>query len=96
MGYMDRPEGDSPIFAAQKSGQSPSALEAFMADYRGKTQLNRKILDHLLHDAFSEDETTAAEVDLVLDPDPPEERILEVLGKLGPNQKIWFQILMVI
>ena len=52
-----------------------------MADYRGKTQLNRKILDHLLHDAFSEDEKTAAEVDLVLDPAPPEEQILEVLGK---------------
>jgi [glutamine synthetase] adenylyltransferase / [glutamine synthetase]-adenylyl-L-tyrosine phosphorylase len=58
-----------------------SALEAFAADYRGKTQLNRKILDHLLHDAFDQDEKTSAEVDLVLDPDPPEERILEVLGK---------------
>ena len=57
------------------------ALEAFINDYRGKTQLNRKILDHLLHDAFDEDEKTAAEVDLVLDPAPPEERILEVLGK---------------
>jgi glutamate-ammonia-ligase adenylyltransferase len=62
-------------------GPDKSALEAFTADYRGKTQLNRKILDHLLHDAFSEDEKTAAEVDLVLDPDPPEQRILEVLGK---------------
>jgi glutamate-ammonia-ligase adenylyltransferase len=62
-------------------GPDKSALEAFTADYRGKTQLNRKILDHLLHDAFSEDEKTAAEVDLVLDPAPPEQRILEVLGK---------------
>ncbi|HEY4759975.1 MAG TPA: hypothetical protein VIH42_05285 [Thermoguttaceae bacterium] len=67
MGYADKPD--------------KSALEAFLADYRAKTQLNRKILDHLLHDAFDEDETTAAEVDLVLDPDPPEERIREVLGK---------------
>ncbi len=57
MGYAER--ADKP------------ALEAFMSDYRGKTQVNRKILDHLLHDAFSEDEETAAEVDLVLDPDPP-------------------------
>ena len=48
-----------------------SALEAFLADYRGKTELNRKILDHLLHDAFSDDRQTQAEVDLVLDPDPP-------------------------
>ena len=87
MGYTDMREGDSPIFAdhasmvPEKSGQSPSALAAFMADYAGKTQVNRRILDHLLHDAFSEDETTAAEVDLVLDPDPPAERIQEVLGK---------------
>jgi [glutamine synthetase] adenylyltransferase / [glutamine synthetase]-adenylyl-L-tyrosine phosphorylase len=88
MGYADKPEGDSPIFegdspifASRKLGQSPSALEAFMGDYCAKTQLNRKILDHLLHDAFSEDEKTAAEVDLVLDPAPPEEQILEVLGK---------------
>ena len=56
-------------------------LEAFLSDYRGKTELNRKILDHLLHDAFSDDRQTQAEVDLVLDPDPPAERIEEVLGR---------------
>ena len=56
-------------------------LEAFLAEYRNKTDLNRKILDHLLHDAFSDDTQTQAEIDLVLDPDPPEERIVEVLGK---------------
>jgi glutamate-ammonia-ligase adenylyltransferase len=67
MGYAD--SSDSP------------ALEAFVADYRNKTQLNRKILDHLLHDAFSGDDGTAAEVDLVLDPNPQEDRIVEVLGK---------------
>ncbi|MCC6127558.1 MAG: bifunctional [glutamate--ammonia ligase]-adenylyl-L-tyrosine phosphorylase/[glutamate--ammonia-ligase] adenylyltransferase [Pirellulales bacterium] len=58
-----------------------SALGAFLADYRNKTQLNRKILDHLLHDAFRDEGGTAAEVDLVLDPDPQEDRIAEVLGK---------------
>jgi len=58
-----------------------SALDTFLTDYRGKTELNRKILDHLLHDAFSDDTQTRAEVDLVLDPDPPEERIAAVLGK---------------
>ena len=57
------------------------ALDAFEADYRQSTDLNRRILDHLLHDAFSDDADTEAEVDLVLDPDPPEERIREVLGK---------------
>jgi glutamate-ammonia-ligase adenylyltransferase len=58
-----------------------SALEAFVADYRDKTDLNRKILDHLLHDAFGDARQSQAEVDLVLDPDPPSERIVAVLGK---------------
>ncbi len=62
-------------------GDKQSALEAFLADYRSKTELNRKILNHLLHDAFDDDTHTQAEVDLVLDPDPPEGRILEVLSK---------------
>jgi len=67
MGYVD--------------GQHSTALAQFEKDYRRRTALNRKILDHLLHDAFSDDVETEAEVDLVLDPDPPEERIVEVLGK---------------
>ena len=67
MGYEDLAEGP--------------ALDRFMADYREKTSFNRKILDHLLHDAFSDDEQTEAEVDLVLDPDPPAELIERVLSK---------------
>ncbi|MBN2022459.1 MAG: bifunctional [glutamate--ammonia ligase]-adenylyl-L-tyrosine phosphorylase/[glutamate--ammonia-ligase] adenylyltransferase [Pirellulales bacterium] len=62
-------------------GPGRSALEAFEADYRQRTALNRRILDHLLHDAFPDDDRTEAEVDLVLDPRPPDERIVEVLGK---------------
>ena len=42
---------------------------------------NRKILDHLLHDAFSGDATIEPEVDLVNDPAPPPERIQQVLGR---------------
>ncbi|MBN1590252.1 MAG: hypothetical protein JW888_12125 [Pirellulales bacterium] len=57
------------------------ALEAFAADYQDKTAVNRRILDHLLHEAFPDDAETEAEVDLVLDPHPPDERIEEVLGK---------------
>ncbi len=58
-----------------------SALAAFEADYKNKTELNRKILDHLLHDAFSDDTQTQPESDLVLDPEPDPERIAEVLGR---------------
>ena len=66
MGYEDLP--DKP------------ALETFVADYREKTSFNRKILDHLLHDAFGEDHSEA-EADLVLDPDPQPELIEKVLSK---------------
>jgi glutamate-ammonia-ligase adenylyltransferase len=69
MGYADTPDR--------------TAREAFEADYRNTTDLNRRILDHLLNDAFSDDEETRAEADLVLDPDPPEEKIAQVLGKYG-------------
>jgi len=65
MGYSEGPRGP--------------ALAAFETDFRQKTALNRKILDHLLHDAFGDDAQTEPEVDLVLDPDPPRERIVEVL-----------------
>ena len=67
MGYEDPPERP--------------ALETFLADYREKATFNRRILDHLLHDAFSDDHTADAEADLVLDPDPPPELIGKVLGK---------------
>lgn len=62
-------------------GTQRPALAAFRRDYREKTDVNRRILDFLLHDAFSDDADTQAESDLVLDPQPPEGRIAEVLGK---------------
>ncbi len=58
-----------------------TALAAFENDYQNKTALNRKILDHLLHDAFSDDTRTEPESDLVLDPEPPPEQIAEILGR---------------
>lgn len=58
-----------------------SALDQFRNDYRRRTNLNRKILNHLLHDAFPEQQETLAEVDLMLDPGPDETKIEEVLGK---------------
>lgn len=64
-------------------GSTPhkSALVAFTSDYQHRTRENRKILDHLLHDAFSSDGATEPEIDLVNDPDPPPERIEQVLGR---------------
>ncbi|HEX4132084.1 MAG TPA: bifunctional [glutamate--ammonia ligase]-adenylyl-L-tyrosine phosphorylase/[glutamate--ammonia-ligase] adenylyltransferase [Pirellulales bacterium] len=62
-------------------GPNRAALTAFEQDYATTTELNRKILDHLLHDAFGDDPQTEPEVDLVLDPDPPPDRIFEVLAR---------------
>jgi len=57
-----------------------AALEKALAE---ATSLNRKILDHLLHDAFPDDTQPEPEVDLVLDPEPDEERMREVLAVHG-------------
>jgi glutamate-ammonia-ligase adenylyltransferase len=53
----------------------------FLADYRARTDLNRRILNHLLHDAFQGDHPAESDavVDLVLDPDPSPEWIDEAL-----------------
>ena len=57
------------------------------ADYQHKTELNRKILDHLLHDAFGDDAETEPEVDLVLDPDPPAERDRSSAGAVSVSRR---------
>jgi [glutamine synthetase] adenylyltransferase / [glutamine synthetase]-adenylyl-L-tyrosine phosphorylase len=63
-----------------EAGDGPA--QRFMADYRSKTELNRRILNHLLHDAFSGDSGPAVDpvVDLVLDPEPGGDFIKEVLA----------------
>ena len=60
---------------------SRSAREAFLADHHARTELNRKVLDHLLHDAFADDPEAQPEVDLVNAPDPSPETIAKVLGQ---------------
>jgi glutamate-ammonia-ligase adenylyltransferase len=64
-----------------ETSQTTEPLDAFLADYREKSQLNRKILDHLLHQTFSGQGGFEPESDLMLDPNPDPERIQEVLGK---------------
>jgi [glutamine synthetase] adenylyltransferase / [glutamine synthetase]-adenylyl-L-tyrosine phosphorylase len=62
---------------------SKSPLDSFQRDYKEKTELNRKILDHLLHDAFGDSAQASPETDLVLDPAPSEQTIQECLGDYG-------------
>ena len=60
-----------------------TALEQFRSDLQSRTDANRKILDHLMHSAFSDQGEIEPEVDLVLDPDPPAASIAEALQRYG-------------
>ena len=54
--------------------------QRFLADYRAKTEQNRAILNHLLHDAFpGGDGEVDPVVDLVLDPSPSADLIDQAL-----------------
>ena len=59
-----------------------SAREAFMSEYERVTKLDQQIIDHLLHDAFPDDEKQQPEFDLVLDPDPDQSQIEVGVGEL--------------
>ncbi|MSR52430.1 MAG: bifunctional [glutamate--ammonia ligase]-adenylyl-L-tyrosine phosphorylase/[glutamate--ammonia-ligase] adenylyltransferase [Gemmataceae bacterium] len=59
-------------------------LDRFLHDFNDKTRLNRTILNHLLHQAFADSPGGAEpESDLILDPEPDDAKITEVLGKYG-------------
>jgi glutamate-ammonia-ligase adenylyltransferase len=66
------------------AGASPEAArQQFEADLAAKRRLHRRILDHILHRAFPEDEAVLPEVDLVMLPDMPAELVQDVLRKYG-------------
>ena len=59
-------------------------LELFLQDYHDKTKVDRAILDHLLHQTFTDTGDRAEpESDLVLDPAPDPAHIREILGRYG-------------
>ena len=64
-------------------GRGPGPLERFRGDLAEATDLNRRMLDHLLHDVFPDDAVPEPEVDLVLDPEPSAEFVQEVLSRHG-------------
>jgi glutamate-ammonia-ligase adenylyltransferase len=71
---------DRPPPAAPRPAGDP--LAAFLFDYREKTNLNRKILNHLLHDTFQDDAGRAEpESDLLLDPHPDPETVQKALSR---------------
>lgn len=73
---------DPPPAPRDTSAAPSDPGEAFLHDYREKTGLNRKILNHLLHDTFKgADGQAEPESDLLLDPHPDAETIRAVLGR---------------
>lgn len=90
MGYIDRRKNQDEDglrnverrHGPAGGGFSSYPLTAFLNDYREKTDVNRKILDHLLHQTFQgEDGQAEPESDLILDPQPDPDTIRSVLGR---------------
>jgi glutamate-ammonia-ligase adenylyltransferase len=76
-----RPD-DAGARAAVAAAPPVDPLEAFLRDYRDKTEPTRRILDHLLHQTFAgSDGHAEPESDLLLDPNPDPETIRAVLGR---------------
>jgi glutamate-ammonia-ligase adenylyltransferase len=64
-------------------GDGPEASGRLRDELAEAAELNRRILDHLLHDAFPDEAAPEPEVDLVLDPEPAPIFVEEVLGRHG-------------
>jgi len=77
------PEEFARLAARCGYGRAADAAERLRRDLASATDLNRRILDHLLHDAFPGEAAPEPEVDLVLDPEPPPSFVHEVLARHG-------------
>ncbi|MEI6255604.1 MAG: bifunctional [glutamate--ammonia ligase]-adenylyl-L-tyrosine phosphorylase/[glutamate--ammonia-ligase] adenylyltransferase [Planctomycetota bacterium] len=64
-------------------GTGAASADRLRRELAETADVNRRILDHLLHDAFPEEGEPEPEVDLVLDPTPPEGFVREVLSRHG-------------
>jgi glutamate-ammonia-ligase adenylyltransferase len=77
----DRELGRLAVRAGYNPG--PDGLQRLRDDLAAAKTLNRRILDHLLHDAFPDDTVTEPETDLVLDPRPADEAMRELFLRHG-------------
>jgi [glutamine synthetase] adenylyltransferase / [glutamine synthetase]-adenylyl-L-tyrosine phosphorylase len=57
--------------------------QQLLYDWQEKTKVNQRILNHLLHEAYADDEAVSPETDLVLDPEPSETTIVKTLSPHG-------------
>ena len=77
----DRELGRLAVRAGYDPG--PDGLQRLRDDLAAAKTLNRRILDHLLHDAFPDDTVAEPETDLVLDPRPSDEAMRELFLRHG-------------
>ncbi|WP_153555398.1 [protein-PII] uridylyltransferase family protein [Roseimaritima sediminicola] len=82
------PNASATDASAESSGSNGSngsngSLTAFDAALAELQDRNRRVLDHLLHDAFGDHETVALETELVLDPEPLPELVRQTFSKHG-------------
>ena len=66
-----------------REGSGRSSAEAFVRVHREKTEANRRILNHLLHDAFAAGVDVDPEADVILDPAPDPTFVQETLAPYG-------------
>ncbi|QDV68865.1 Glutamate-ammonia-ligase adenylyltransferase [Rosistilla carotiformis] len=78
-----------------RDADGPQSVAAFGAKLAEMQLVNRRILDHLLHDAFGDEEQVPIETELVLDPDPSDQQIAEALQPFEfADPKQAYQLLM--
>lgn len=66
-----------------RDASAAGAVELFENELQQRTQMSRKIVDHLLHGAFGDELDATAETDLILDPEPSQEVIESTLAPFG-------------
>ncbi|MFM7035121.1 MAG: bifunctional [glutamate--ammonia ligase]-adenylyl-L-tyrosine phosphorylase/[glutamate--ammonia-ligase] adenylyltransferase [Planctomycetia bacterium] len=64
-------------------GPGLEGLERMERELAEATTFNRRILDHLLHDAFPDEPEPEPEVDLILDPEPDDSVVQGLLSRHG-------------
>ena len=63
----------------------PETVNTLINDTTHRLQVSQQILERLLELSFDDDQDTEPEVDLILDPEPSEEMLDEVLSKHNFN-----------
>lgn len=77
------PQDDDQLLAlAQSLGyRGAEAIETLQNDTAHRLRVSRQVIDHLLESSFDDEPDAEPEVDLILNPNPSDEMLAEILGK---------------